>query len=131
MQFETAPHQIAALDGSQRQSRKMQDFPIQGVSRYIVPKSGYGQAVALTAATNTVLLPINEARLGLQIVNSGTAAVTLYLGALGEIGVRALPQLWIGAGGGSWDGMLSETIWCGNICAVAGAGGSTVTIAEI
>ena len=97
MQFETAPHQIAAVDGSQRQTRKMQDFPVQGVNRYIVPKSGFGGLVTLVAAANTALLPINEARLGLQIINTGSAAVTIYLGAIGEIGVRALPQLWLGA----------------------------------
>lgn len=135
-QFETAPHQIAAVDGSQRQTRKMQDFPVQGVTRYIVPKSGFGGLIVLGAAANTALLPINEARLGLQIVNAGTGAVTLYLGALGEIGARALPQIWlppyIAAAGvaGSWNGILSETIWCGNICAVSAAG-SSVTIAEI
>lgn len=131
MQFETAPHQIAAVDGSQRQTRKMQDFPVQGVSRYLVPKSGFGGLVTLVAAANTALLPINEARLGLQIINTGSAAVTIYLGAIGEIGVRALPQLWLANGGGSWDGLLSETVWCGNICAVAATGGTTVTIAEI
>jgi hypothetical protein len=129
MREEVTLSQMALTSGN-RQSRWMRDWPVQGGKRLIVPRTGYGQTTVLTTAA-TRLLPSHEARLGLTIVNIGANAVTLWLCELGEVSATARPQIWLGSGGGSWDGRLGVIPWCGEVCAVAAAGGTTVTIAEV
>lgn len=115
----------------------MDNFPVPGARRLIVRRSGAGGTIALTAATPTVILTPNDNRLGGQIVNMGAAVVTLFLSGdlLTPGGGVPLPsgaaQIGLNAGGGSWDLRLSNLGWAGTVIAVAGGGGSSVTVAEV
>jgi hypothetical protein len=111
-------------------------FPITGAKRALVYRTGAGNdAIAVNAATYATAVPAlvmtaNEARLGGRIVNTGAAAVTLYLTER-PVPVVGVPAVWLAGSGGSWDLRLGNVVWCGNVSAVAATGTSTLTIAEI
>lgn len=127
--------QLCVTDREPAQST-MRDFPVPGVVRRIVRRTGQGGLVNLAAGTPALLVAANEARLGGQIVVSGAGAVVLYLAAdlltpgggapLGE----GAAQIYLTGTGGSWDFQLGPLLWCGNVIAVAQAT-SAVTVAEV
>jgi hypothetical protein len=57
------------------------------------------------------------------------AADLLTPGGAAPLGEGA-PQLYLAAGGGSWDLRLGALLWCGTVIAFSQAG-STLTIAEV
>lgn len=125
--------QICLTDRETPQSR-LENFPVPGACRYIVMRAGEGGDYTLTANTPLLILEANESRIGSQFVNVGAAAVKLYLrvdlqSVSGVISSAATPIIGLSAGGGAWDGRINEIPWCGNVIAVAGTGGSEITVA--
>jgi hypothetical protein len=119
-----------ALSNGTRQTRRMQDWPIQGFTRYLRPCTGYGALVTVPATTVTAVSSCNEARMGGTVVNSGGGSVILWLCQFGEVNVAARPQISLFASGGSWDYRLSNRMWCGEVWAYSTAG-TTLTVAEV
>lgn len=114
----------------------MDNFPVPGSRRLIVRRAGAGGTFSLAASTPTLVCAANENRLGGTIVNAGAGTVTLFGSVdLLEPGTATplsggAPQWFLVANGGSWDYRFGTMLWCGNVLAVAGAGGTTVTVAE-
>jgi len=127
-------HEHIAAANTGRQSRQIKDWPIQGVDRYIRATTGFGQAVTLAATVAQVVLPQNEARMGLEIVNSGSNSCVLWLANLGDTtAAAARPQIFLAAATSPsnwWHGVVGGTQWCGDVCAISTAG-TTLTVAEI
>jgi len=99
----------------------------------ITRHGGGGEAIAV-GATIQQLLPYNEGRMGLEIVNYGAAALFVYLASLNVLqgaGPFTCPCLWLSSGGGSWDGEFAEGLWGGSICAKAASGTTTIALAEL
>lgn len=110
------------------------NFPIRGVDRRILRRTGEGGDYLLTANAPTLILEAAEWRIGGEIVNIGSAAVKLYLtvdliGIGGVILSGGVPIIGLNASGGSWNLQFNQSPWCGNVMAVAGTGGSEVTVA--
>ena len=115
----------------------MDNFPVPTARRLIVRRPGNGGTIPLTAGVATLILPANDNRLGGTVVNFGTANVTLFLSVdlLTPGTSTPLPQgsaqIGLNSGGGAWDLRLSNVLWCGSVVAVAAAGGTTMTVAEV
>lgn len=115
----------------------MDNFPAPGARRLIVRRAGAGGLIAVAAGVPTPVLVANENRLGGEIVNGGANGVTLFLSLdLLQPGTSTplasgAAQIRLAGGGGAWDLRLSRLLWCGNVIAVADAGGSSLSIAEV
>lgn len=114
----------------------MDNFPVPGARRLIVRRAGSGGSYTLAANEPTLLVPANENRLGLTIVNAGAHAVTLYgsvdllqPGSSSPLAGGA-PQAVLAAGA-SWDGRLGSLLWCGNVLAVDTTGGAVISVWEV
>lgn len=111
----------------------MRDFPLPGLNRQIVYRTGNGYSAFATTVAYQLLLQANEARLGLRIRNSGAAAVTLILSknlaADGTPLLAGAPSINLPATTGDWDGKLGDLMWGGSIS--VGGNISTVTVAEV
>jgi len=125
------PVDVAVAD-LRRRYTEVADFIQPGARRAVLGTTGFGATVALAAGVATPLLSLNPRRLGGRIVNAGpTANVALFLCELGDQAAGAtVPQITMPVGA-AWDLLLGNALWCGNVCAVAGAGGATVTVAEV
>jgi hypothetical protein len=108
--------EVSVHDGRGRELI-MEKFPVTGAKRVLVYRTGNGfDNFAVPAAPGALVLPANEARLGLRLANSGaTNAIVLYLAESQRAGV---PAIYLPAGA-SWDGRLGNVLWAGNITAVA------------
>ena len=114
------------------QGREMilEQFPTTGSRRVIAFRTGNGNPSMTVPTAGVLALPDNAGRLGGQIVNSGGAAVVLYLCGAG-IPTQGVPAIYLAANGGSWDFRLGNLLWCGNVTAVAQGSPSTLTVAEV
>ena len=128
--------QLCVTDNEPAQS-VMANFPVPGAKRLMIRRPGAGGLYALAAAVPQLVLQPNDNRLGGQIVNVGANAVTLYLshdllvpGTANPL-PQAAAQIVLNGAGGAWDLRLSNLLWCGGILAVAAAGGSSVSVAEV
>jgi len=107
----------------------LDQFPVAGAKRVLAYRTGNGfDAFNAVTSPGSLLLPANEARLGLIVVNTGANAVILYLADQPRKGAVAV---WLAAGGGSWDGRLGNVLWSGNVYAVAQTGATTLVGGEL
>lgn len=82
--------------------------------------------VSVTTSTTAVLASV-ATRKGCQIVNTGTAGVTLTLGATAV----AKQGIWLAANGGAWDGMIGPCLWTGIVNAISDSGTNVVTVVAV
>lgn len=113
------PTLMAYTDGTVPGQVVTKDFPFEGAKRAIVKRSATALNVPFPAAATGLLLPDNANRLGGSVVNKSASGVTIYLGQNANPGTGSL---WLAPNGGSWDFRVSNTVWCGNVFAVADAG---------
>ena len=104
-------------------SSYQKNFPIPGVTRRIVQRTGNGFVNLAIPITGILVLPNNDSRIACSLQNSGSNAVILYLSDQVRPGV---PTVYLGAGGGSWDGRFGNKDWNGNVFAVAQTGATTL-----
>ena len=118
-----------AVGDSAQQQLTMSKFPVAGAKRVIAHRTGNGNDALQvpTAPQSAKVLGSNEARLGLTIVNYGSAAAILYLSDRPRPGV---PAMWVGPAGGTWDGRMGNLLWCGHVSAAGLGGSTTLTVAE-
>lgn len=118
------------LGVSDAQGREMvlDQFPVVGSKRILVYRTGNGTDGLAVPSTGVLVVPANEARLGMTWINSGTAPIILYLSDQKRAGV---PAVYLAAGGGSWDGRLGNLDWAGNVFAVGQGGASTLVGGEL
>jgi hypothetical protein len=128
--------QLCVTDGEVAEA-EMLNFPAPAAHRLIVRRPGAGGTFALAANVPTPILLPNDTRLGGQIVNTGAAAVTLFLARDLLVPGSATPlsagaaQIALNANGGLWNLLLSNLLWSGGVVAVAAVGGSSVSVAEV
>lgn len=103
-------------------------WPVVGSKRALAHRTGNGTDGLAVPTTGVLVFPPNEARLGMEIVNSGANAVILYLSDQQRKGA---PCVWLAAAGGAWDGMFGNLPWCGNVFAVAQVGATTIVGGEL
>jgi hypothetical protein len=82
---------------------------------------------ASVTTASTALLASNATRKGSLFVNTGTAGVTLKLGAT----ATAKTGVWLAPGGGSWDGLVGTVLWTGAVDAISDSGTNVVTVVEV
>lgn len=77
--------------------------------------------------TSTEIVKENSSRNGLEIVNEGANSIYLNLGkaAVSEEGI------FLGASGGSWNGMVGPMVWVGSVFGIAASAETNVTLAEV
>lgn len=111
------------------QGMLLDSFPVAGAKRVIAYRTGNGfDALPVPAAPGVLVLPANQARIGMRIANShATNAVILYLARIAQAGA---PAVYLPAGQ-SWDGRLGNALWCGHVWGVGQGGASTVVGGEI
>jgi hypothetical protein len=74
------------------------------------------------------ILKANETREGHTYVNASSSAIYLGLGKAAVVG----KGIYLGAGGGSWDGLVGHTIWLGSVFAIAVSGSANkLTVVEV
>lgn len=112
--IDTGAEQVAITDEA-RDPVLQKDFPVEGISRWIIHRLATGGAFPIKLARSDIL-STNANRFGGTIVNSGSNAVVLFLGST-KANEPGLAQIWLGANGGSWDFRLGNMLWCGNISA--------------
>lgn len=110
------------------QGLTLEHWPVTGSKRVMAYRTGNGYDGLAIPTTGQLVVPANEGRIGSVWINSGANAVILYLSDQAR---RGVPAIWLAANGGSWDGQISQTIWAGNIFAVAQVGASTLIGGEI
>jgi hypothetical protein len=104
----------------------LEQFPAAGAKRVLVYRTGNGFDGLTIPTTGQLVLPANEARFGLQLQNTGANNIILYLSDQARRGVPAVllnPN-------GAWSGFFGQTLWCGNVYAVAQGGPSTLVGGE-
>jgi hypothetical protein len=105
----------------------LEQFPAAGAKRVLAYRTGNGTDGLTITTAGQLVFPANEARLGLQIQNTGaTNSIMLYLADQPRRGVPAVllnPN-------GAWSGFLGQTLWAGNVYAVAQGGPSTLVGGE-
>lgn len=117
---------VSVTDGPV-QEMVMDDFPVAGLKRVLVRRTGNGTDGTTVPTTGVSLLFPNEGRLGMTWVNSGASPIILYLSDQKRSGV---PAIWLAASGGSWDGRFGGATWGGNVFAVAQTAQSTIVGGE-
>ena len=75
---------------------------------------------ATVAASSGLALAYNVARQGSSWVNDGTIGIYLGLGVAAVVG----KDIYLGPGGGSWDGQIGPLVFIGNVYAIAISGSS-------
>lgn len=106
----------------------LDQFPVPGRKRVLAYRTGNGFAALPVPTAGVLALMANEARLGLQLVNTGANPITLYLADQARAGV---PVVWLASSGGAWDGRFGNIGWAGNVFAVAQTGASTLAGGEL
>lgn len=133
-ELRTSVEQLA-VGNMEQQQLVLEEFPVARSRRVIARRTGNGvDNLAVTAGfPATHVIESNAARLGGAIVNSGSAAVVLYLAHKGDLltNGEGWPAIWLAAAGGSWDFRLGNVMWCGSVAAAAATGGSVLTVAEV
>ncbi len=119
-----------AVGDTSHQEMVLDNFPVAGAKRVLAQRTSTGADAIAVPTTGILVLEANSARLGGQIVNSGTNAVILYLARTG-LATPGAGAIWLAAGGGAWDFRLGNLLWCGSVSAVAQTGASTLTVAEV
>ena len=124
--------QVAVVTDEFYSQEVLENVPVAGQNRYIVPRAGFGGLVALNSGAITLVLPPQLGRLGGTIVNYGASPVVLYLSGTGSVtnGI-AVPALYLNGSGGSWDLKLSSVLWAGPVTAVAQGGASNLSVAVV
>jgi hypothetical protein len=117
------------------QETMLEHFPVAGIKRLCVRRTGFGFPSYPVTTTPTLAVPYNEGRLGGSIVNTGTNPVLLYLTAQ-ELDVTVQPEagipcIWLAGSGGSWDFRLGNVLWAGSVTVAATTATSTLAIAEV
>lgn len=84
-------------------------------------------SVEVSAAASTLIVPANERRLWIVIVNQGANAVWLALG----VAAAADTGIYLASAGGSIMLDMTSTPWYGEIRGIASAVASKVTCTEI
>lgn len=109
------------------------DFPVEGGTRWIIPRLATGGTFGVPTAP-VLLLPANNRRLGGTIVNKGAHNINLFLAGPNTVaasGGAGIAPVWLKSEGGSWDFRLGSLLWCGSVCATAETAESSVTVAEV
>lgn len=122
--------QLALIDGD-REIRKVDNWPIAGATRFVVGRRGHGGLFPLAAGVAQLIISADPSRVAGSIINAGAAAATLYLCDLPtQAAGLAIPQVFVPAAG-AWDFLLSRSVWCGAVVAVAATGGTSLSVAVI
>lgn len=108
------------------------DFPVEGSSRWILPRLATGGSFEIPTAEIVKILRHNNRRLGGTIVNRGENDLTLFLaGPNMAKSVQGIGQIFLKSGGGSWDFRLGSLLWCGSVSGIALVGTTIATIVEV
>lgn len=129
-QLGTSPITVAVTDTEVSPGAEV-EFPVPGTARQTIKRSAVGGLISVTSAAAAVVLLANNRRLGCSIINKGTAGVTLYLCKPGDVPSGAQAQIWVGPGGGAWDGRLGNLLWCGNVSAVSDGATGNLAVTEV
>lgn len=107
------------------------DFPVEGGTRWIIPRLATGGSFVVPVELVT-LLHANNRRLGGTIVNRGAKNIMLFLAGKNTASAsQGIGQIWLKAEGGSWDFRLGSLLWCGGVSAIAEGAESVATITEV
>lgn len=117
---------IAGSDGTAARALKVGTDGSLGSSTASAVVTQSAGGVSVTTATTVVLASVTT-RKGCQIVNTGTAGVTLTLGATAVV----KSGIWLGPNGGSWDGTLSNVVWTGTVNAISDSGTNIITVVAV
>ena len=122
--------------GAGAMERVLENWPIQGEARRVVggkPAGGLYAVGAYTAGSRaTDVLDYDAGRGGLSVINTGTVPCYVFLTAAGDAATGGAPTLYLAANGsGTWDGKVSEQLWCGPISAGGIGGATTLAVAII
>lgn len=82
--------------------------------------------IALTNAGSSVVVTANAERRGLEVVVTGEQPARLGLGQAAAVG----DGIYLAGGGGSWDGLLSRSLWLGSVNAIAQGAATTIAAVE-
>jgi hypothetical protein len=126
--LDTRTEQLAVTDVSTDPGLQ-KDFPTKGAQRWIVHRLSTGGTFAAPTA-QTLILASNPNRIGGTIVNAGGTDVRLIL-TDGKSGAAGHGEIFLRAGGGSWDFRLGPLFWSGSISAIAEGAESKLTVVEI
>jgi hypothetical protein len=115
--------QLAVSDAVQ-QEMTLEHWPVAGLKRVLIRRTGYGTSGVSVGTTGQLLVPPNEARLGMRWTNSGaTNAAVLYLS---DAARNAVPCVYLAPNGGTWEGRFGGVTWHGNVFATAAAATTTI-----
>lgn len=107
------------------------DFPVEGGTRWIIPRLATGGSFAIPTELVT-LLSANNRRLGGTVVNKGEHDITLFLaGARAAGATSGIGEIFLKNSGGSWDFRLGSLLWCGGVSAISPEGASIATVVEV
>lgn len=126
-----SPVEIAVTDEAS-QPQLLQDFPVPGAKRWLIPRTATGGDLVLPEGLFTDVLPPSRSRIGGTIVNGGAKDVRLYLAPaqLAQV-TNAVASVDLSKNGGSWDFRLGNLLWGGSISAKPKEGESELSIAEV
>lgn len=116
--------------------RVLQNWPIQGEDRRIVGGRPAGGLYSVNAWTQgnpaSPVLDYDEGRGGLQIINTGANPCYLFLVAGGDAATGGAPTMYLASGGaGSWNGKMTDELWCGPVSAGGVGGPTTLAVAIV
>lgn len=104
----------------------LNNYPVAGKKRVVTSSRGRGGIFSATASVQD-LVKFNSGRTALSLVNVGTVGCYVYLARAGEASNGGVFTGYIGPNG-SWDGKVSDALWCGHV-SVQAASGETTTLA--
>lgn len=118
--------------GSGSIEKELDNWPVMGGRRQIRVVMAHGTNNFIVAANAfTDIVPANNGRGGINIVNKGANEVDIFLAtavqAKDQAGAIACISL---AAGASWDGRISGSKWVGDVSCLSVVG-TTLAIAEI
>ena len=122
--------------GAAGMEKVLPNWPIAGESRRILPArtaGGLYQVVQQGSGSGASdLFDSDYGRGGLQIINTGSVPCYVYLAKGGDARNGGAPTLYLAANGsGTWDGKISNELWCGPVSAEGIGGTTTLTVALI
>lgn len=107
------------------------DFPVEGGTRWIIPRLATGGKFTIPE-TLVKVLDANNRRLGGTLVNAGEHDMWVTCaGAHTAASQAGLGTIFLKSGGGSWDFRLGSILWCGSVCAFTEGGESTLAVVEV